>query len=335
MKVTVKILIIRFSSIGDIVLTTPVMRCLKQQLEGEVELHYLTKNQYKSILASNPNVAKVYGIDKSTNEVIEQLKNEQYDYIIDLHKNLRSKRVIRKLKALSFTFDKLNYQKWLMTTFKINKLPALHIVERYLKAVSILGVENDGLGLEYYIPESDVVDLRSLPETHQNGYVSFAIGAQHNTKRLTVEKMINILAELNLPVVLLGGKEDVADAELIKNSVGDLVYIACGKYNLNQSASLVHQSKVLLTHDTGLMHIGAALGISIVSVWGNTIPEFGMYPYYPKNPEKFVIIENKELNCRPCSKIGYDKCPKKHFKCMLELSDRKIVKEVNSFFANH
>lgn len=335
MKVTVKILIIRFSSIGDIVLTTPVMRCLKQQLEGEVELHYLTKNQYQSILTSNPNVAKVYGIDKSTNEVIEQLKNEQYDYIIDLHKNLRSKRVTKKLKALSFTFDKLNYQKWLMTTFKINKLPALHIVERYLKAVSVLGVENDGLGLEYYIPKSDVVDLRSLPETHQNGYVSFAIGAQHNTKRLPVEKMIKILAELNLPVVLLGGKEDFADAELIKKSVGDLVYIACGKYNLNQSASLVQQSNVLLTHDTGLMHIGAALGVSIVSVWGNTIPEFGMYPYYPSNPEKFIIIENKELNCRPCSKIGYDKCPKKHFKCMEKLSDSKIVKEVNSFFTSH
>lgn len=335
MKVTVKILIIRFSSIGDIVLTTPVMRCLKQQLEGEVELHYLTKNQYQSILTSNPNVAKVYGIDKSTNEVIEQLKNEQYDYIIDLHKNLRSKRVTKKLKALSFTFDKLNYQKWLMTTFKINKLPALHIVERYLKAVSVLGVENDGLDLEYYIPESDIVNVTSLPETHQNGYVSFAIGAQHNTKRLPVEKMIKILAELNLPVVLLGGKEDVADAELIKKSLGDLAFIACGKYNLNQSASLVQQSKVLLTHDTGLMHIGAALGVSIVSVWGNTIPEFGMYPYYPSNPEKFVIIENKELNCRPCSKIGYDKCPKKHFNCMNELNDSKIVKEVNSFFTKH
>lgn len=335
MKVTVKILIIRFSSIGDIVLTTPVMRCLNQQLEGEIELHYLTKNQYQSILTSNPNVAKVYGIDKSTNEVIEQLKNEQYDYIIDLHKNLRSKRVTKKLKALSFTFDKLNYQKWLMTTFKINKLPALHIVERYLKAVSVLGVENDGLGLEYYIPELDVVDFKSLPETHQNGYVSFAIGAQHNTKRLPVEKMIKIITELNLPIVLLGGKEDVADAELIKKSLGNLVYIACGKYNLNQSASLVQQSKVLLTHDTGLMHIGAALGVSIVSVWGNTIPEFGMYPYYPSNPEKFVIIENKELNCRPCSKIGYDKCPKKHFKCMEELSDSKIVKDVNSFFTNY
>lgn len=332
MKVPVKILVIRFSSIGDIVLTTPVIRCLKTQLEGEVEIHYLTKNQYKSILTSNPNVAKVYGIDKSTNEVVDQLKNEQYDYIIDLHKNLRSKRVTKKLKALSFTFDKLNYQKWLITTFKVDKLPRVHIVERYLAATKILGIENDGLGLEYFIPEEDVVDLKSLPETHQNGYVSFAIGAQHNTKRLPVEKMISIVKELKLPIVLLGGKEDLADAEVIQKSVNKLVYIGCGKYNLNQSASLVKQSNVLLTHDTGLMHIGAALGVKIVSVWGNTIPEFGMYPYYPNNPEKFEIIENKELNCRPCSKIGYDKCPKKHFKCMNDLSNNAIINAVKTFF---
>lgn len=332
MDKTVKILIIRFSSIGDIVLTTPVIRCLKQQLDGNIEIHYLTKNQYKSILTSNPHVAKVFGIDQSTNEIINELVDEHYDYVIDLHKNLRSKRVTKKLKALSFTFDKLNYQKWLITTFKVDKLPRVHIVERYLAATKILGIENDGLGLDYFIPEQDVVDLKSLPETHQHGYVSFAIGAQHNTKRLPIEKMISIVKELNLPVVLLGGKEDIADAEIIQQSVGEKVYIGCGKYNLNQSASLVKQSQVLLTHDTGLMHIGAALGVNIVSVWGNTIPEFGMYPYFPAHPEKYVIIENKELKCRPCSKIGYDKCPKKHFKCMNELSNNAIINAVKTFF---
>lgn len=331
----VKILIIRFSSIGDIVLTTPVIRCLQQQLEDKIELHFLTKNQYKSILTSNPHISKVYEIEKSTNEIIKELTSEQYDYIIDLHKNLRSKRVIRKLKVLSFTFEKLNYQKWLMTAFKINKLPKIHIVERYLDAIKPLGVENDGLGLEYYIPENEVIDLKNLPETHQYGYVSFAIGAQHNTKRLPLEKMCKILQQLNLPVVLLGGKEDEEDAEFIQKTVGEKVFSGCGKFNLNQSASLVQQSKVLLTHDTGLMHIGAALGTSIVSVWGNTIPTFGMYPYYPKHPEKFVIIENNELSCRPCSKIGYDKCPKKHFNCMNELDDKKIVKEIKFYFTKH
>lgn len=332
MSTTVKILIIRFSSIGDIVLTTPVVRCLQQQLDGEVEIHYLTKNQYKSILLSNPRISKVLGIDKSTNEVIEELKNEGYDYIIDLHKNLRSKRVIKKLKVLSFAFEKLNYKKWLMTTFKVNKLPNIHIVERYLNATKVLGVENDKDGLEYYIPDADKVNLKTLPATHQNKFVSFAIGAQHNTKKMPLEKCCEIIQQLNLPVVLLGGKDDVEAANFIRNKVGDLAFVGCGNYTLNQSASIIQQSKVLITPDTGLMHIGAALGVNIVSVWGNTIPEFGMYPYYPKNPEKFVIIENKNLNCRPCSKIGYDKCPKKHFKCMVDLENAKIINAVKGFY---
>ncbi|TXB67241.1 glycosyltransferase family 9 protein [Vicingus serpentipes] len=326
MQQVVKILVIRFSSIGDIVLTTPVLRCLKNQLDGEVEIHYLTKKQYKSIVDSNPNVSKVYTIEKSTNEIIADLKNEGYDYIVDLHKNLRSKRVIKKLKCLSFSFEKLNYQKWLMTSFKINKLPNIHIVERYLNAVKYLGVENDGVGLEYYIPTKDKVDVNTLPSNFKNGYVSFAIGAQHATKCLPEHKIISICKQLQQPVVLLGGKEDAEKAERIVKAVGANVFNACGKFNLNQSASLVQQSKVLITHDTGLMHIGAALGIKIVSVWGNTIPEFGMYPYYPTQPEKFVMIENKNLNCRPCSKIGYDKCPKKHFKCMEDIAVSEVVK---------
>ena len=325
MQQGVKILVIRFSSIGDIVLTTPVLRCLKNQLDGEIELHYLTKKQYKSIVDSNPNVSKVYTIEKSTNEVITNLKNESYDYIVDLHKNLRSKRVIKKLKCLSFSFEKLNYQKWLMTTFKINKLPNIHIVERYLNAVKSLGVENDGLGLEYYIPKKDEVEKSVLPANFQNGYVSFAIGAQHATKCLPEHKIISICKQIQQPVVLLGGKEDTEKAQRIVQAVGDNVFNTCGGFNLNQSASILKQSKTLITHDTGLMHIGVALNVKIVSVWGNTIPEFGMYPYYPKQPDKYIMIENKNLSCRPCSKIGYDECPKKHFKCMEDIGVDDIV----------
>ena len=323
-----KILIIRFSSIGDIVLTSPIVRCIKNQLVGDVEIHYLTKVQYKSILEHNSSISKVFSIEKSISEVVEDLIAENFDYIIDLHKNLRSKQVIKKLNRISFTFDKLNVKKWLLTNFKINKLPNIHIVDRYFAAVKALGVINDGKGLEYFIPKQDLVLKDKLPSTHQNGYLAFAIGAQHATKRLPTHKIISICKKINRPIILLGGKEDEEPANEIVNKTGDFVYNACGNYNINQSASIVKQSNCLITHDTGLMHIGVALGVKVISVWGNTVPAFGMYPYYPNNPEKYTIIENKNLKCRPCSKIGYDKCPKKHFKCMEELNEELIVQSL-------
>lgn len=325
MQQKVKILVIRFSSIGDIVLTTPVLRCLKHQLEGDVEIHYLTKKQYASILENNPNVNRIFSIEKSTNEVMDALQAESYDYVIDLHKNLRSSRAKKGLKALSFSFEKLNYQKWLLTNFKINKLPKIHIVQRYINAVKALGIENDGKGLEYYIPEKDEVSLKELPASHQNGYIAFAIGAQHATKRLPTNKIIEICKKINQPIVLLGGKEDVVNGDQISKKCGELVFCSCGKFNLNQSASLVQQAKSIITHDTGLMHIAAAFNVKTISVWGNTVPDFGMYPYFPKNPDLFKIVENTNLSCRPCSKIGHDKCPKKHFKCMEEIDINSII----------
>jgi len=324
----VKILIIRFSSIGDIVLTSPVIRCLKKQLDREVEIYFLTKNQYKPVVENNPHISKIFFIEKSTNEIIDDLKNEQFDYIVDLHKNLRSKRVIRQLKLTTFSFDKINYKKWLLTTFKIDRLPKTHIVDRYLDSVKSLGVKNDNKGLEYFIEEHEKVNFSQIPLTHQNGYIAFAIGAQHSTKRMPTEKIISICKKINQSIILLGGKEDFEIAEKIKKEVGEFIYNACGKYSINQSASLVQQSKTLVTHDTGLMHIGVGLGVKVVSIWGSTVPSFGMNPYYPKNPEKYAIIENLQLNCRPCSKLGYDKCPKEHFKCMNEIDEEEIVKSI-------
>jgi len=322
---SVKILIIRFSSIGDIVLTSPVIRCLKEQLSGEIEIHYLTKKQYENIITENPHVQQVHTIEKSTNEIVDKLKAEQFDYIIDLHKNLRSKRVIKSLKSLSFTFNKLNYEKWLLTSFKVNKLPDIHIVDRYMQAVKTLGVTNDYKGLEYFIAEGEKVSLSKIPSTHQDGYISFAIGAQFATKRLPAHKIISICKKINTPIILLGGKEDAIIGDEIATEVGELIFNACGKYSLNQSASLVQQSKTLITHDTGLMHIGVALGVKIVSIWGNTVPALGMYPYYPNNPDQYSIIENNNLKCRPCSKLGHSKCPKGHFKCMNEIDEEEIV----------
>lgn len=323
-----KILIIRFSSIGDIVLTTPVIRCLKQQLQGS-EIHYLTKKSFAGILENNPYVNKIYSIENNVSEVIHELKKENYDHIIDLHNNLRSLQVKLSLGKSSSSFKKLNFKKWLLVNFKINRLPKIHVVDRYLKTVKQLGVVNDNQGLDYFVPEKDELPLSGLPETHRDGYIGFVIGAKHFTKQLPAEKIISICKKINQSIVLLGGKEDVAKGEQIMNAVGEKIYNACGKYNLNQSASLIKKAKKIITHDTGLMHIATAFKKEVISVWGSTVPEFGMYPYLagtkdgsinsPQAPGRGTILEVKNLSCRPCSKIGYDNCPKGHFKCMKDI----------------
>lgn len=315
-----KILIIRFSSIGDIVLTTPVIRCLKQLPDAEI--HFLTKKSFKGILDHNPYLTKVHTIEKDVKEVITELKKENFDFVVDLHNNIRSAQVKVALGKPTSTFRKLNFKKWLLVNFKINRMPAEHLVERYLQTVEPLGVKNDFKGLDYFIPEQDDVSISALPIAHQSGYIGFVIGAKHATKQLPVEKIIDICKKLNQPIVLLGGKEDAENAKAIEAAVGNLIYNACGKYNLNQSASLVKQAKKIITHDTGLMHIAAAFKKEIISVWGNTVPAFGFTPYLPGNNSK--VVEVKNLPCRPCSKIGYKKCPEGHFKCMLMIDDNEF-----------
>ena len=319
-----KILILRFSSIGDIVLTTPVIRALKEQIPN-AEIHYFTKPAFKIILENNPYIDKLIFLDAELGNQIKKLKNENYDYIIDLHHNLRTLRIKWGLGVKSFSFDKLNLKKWLYVNLKINLLPDLHIVDRYMETVKLLDVSDDGKGLDYFIPAKDVVLKNTLPDFLQCNYVAFAIGAQHFTKRLPVNKLMEFCEFIKLPIILLGGKEDFEVGDSIdnhfnKNGLNNKIFNACGKFNLNQSASLIQQATIVYSHDTGLIHIAAALGKSIVSIWGNTTPDFGMYPYRTK----FKILENKDLKCRPCSKIGYAKCPQGHFKCMNNLKPEVI-----------
>lgn len=327
-----KVLVLRFSSIGDIVLTTPVVRTLKTQIP-DAEIHYATKKAYQGILAENPYVDKIHVLEDSLSQLVKELKAEGFDHVVDLHHNLRTRIIKSRLSVRATSFNKLNWQKWLLTTFKINKLPNVHIVDRYMETVKELGVNTDNLGLDYFIPEKDEMSMEWLPATHRGGYAAVVVGAKFATKQLPVKRMIELCDRINKPVVLLGGKEDEAYARQIeeffkKIEAGEAyeegleelgkktqIFNAVGKCNLNQSASLIEQSNWVFSHDTGLMHIAAAFKKPIFSIWGNTIPEFGMYPYRTQ----FTVFENKKLNCRPCSKIGHKKCPKGHFKCMNDL----------------
>jgi heptosyltransferase-2 len=322
--------VIRFSSIGDIVLTTPVVRHLKQQVE-DVEVHYLTKAGFRSVLENNPYIDRLWLFKDDLKTLIQSLKSESFDLIIDLHQNLRTRRIKMALRVPSESFNKLNFEKWAHVNFKWNSLPDIHVVDRYMDTISALVSDNDMQGLDYFTALEDDQVLERLPESIvQQGYLAMVIGGMHFTKQIPDVRIIEIIQNTKLPIVLLGGPDDTQKAQYIMNSVqSDQLINMVGACSLNQSAVLVRESKAVITSDTGLMHIASAYKKHIFSVWGNTIPEYGMYPYLPNAEDKQHIYEVKGLKCRSCSKIGHRKCPKHHFDCMELIDYPKLTSEIN------
>lgn len=324
-QLLVRILVIRFSSFGDVVLTTPVIRCLKQQYKVEVEVHFLVKAPFSETLKANPYIDHLHVINQSVDEKVSELSLLEFDYVIDLQNNLRSLKLRQRLNSRSHHVNKLNIRKWLLVNLKMDLMPAVHIVDRYLDTVQSLGVQNDGQGLDYFIPEDEEVNLDTLPASHQNGYVVWVIGGAHQTKVLPAEKIVEALQQVEVPVLLLGGPKDQEMGDHITKNSGENVWNACGQFSINQSASLVKQAEKVLSNDTGLMHIAAAFKKPIYSFWGNTVPALGMTPYLPEGSVKAVVAEVQGLRCRPCSKIGFERCPKTHFQCMLNQDMAPVV----------
>ncbi len=280
------------------------------------------------MLEANPYIDKVYAFNKNLEEVIPSLKQENYSAIIDLHHNLRSMKVKHALPVPAYSFQKLNFEKWLLVTFKIDKLPNIHIVERYLETLSPLGITNDGQGLDYFIPEQENFRQEHLPANFQQGYIAIILAGTYFTKRLPASKYLPLLQNKNYHFVLLGGSEEQTTAERILSTCGNNVISYCGKLSINQSASLVQQARLVISNDTGLMHIAAAFRKKILSVWGNTVPQLGMHPYLPADGSK--MLEVNGLKCRPCSKLGKNECPKRHFRCMNDISEMSLVNWVKN-----
>ncbi len=308
-----KFLVIRFSSIGDIVLTSPVVRYLKQQVKN-AEVHFLTKKSFYPVIEHNPFIDKKFCFEESYQPLLAELKKEKYDAVIDLHHNLRTFIIKQSLGVKSFSFNKENFRKWKMVNLK-QRITLPHVVERYLQTVSSFGVMNDGKGLDYFLPdelnETNPFNKKILPQHFQSNYIAVVVGAKHATKQPPVELLSALIKHRH--AVLLGGKADFERAEQIRQNENHINL--CGKLSLHESAWMIKHSQKVITPDTGLMHMAAAFGKEIISLWGNTVPGFGMTPYFGINQSKSKIFE-VDLPCRPCSKIGFEQCPKKHFDCM-------------------
>lgn len=320
----VKILILQFASIGDVVLSSPVIRCVKKQML-QAEVHVCTRLAYQPIVAFNPHVSGCHYLDRNMIALVRELRHEQFDYVVDLQNDFTTACIKAALGVRSFSVQKQSIRRWIYVRWKINALADEHIVDQFFATVQPLGVDNDGKGVEYFVPYKDEVETEWLPKTHRHDFVAYAIGGQHFTRRLPVLRMIELCLKINYPIVLLGDQADRKTGDEIVRALGPRqIYNACGKFNLNQSASLISRSRIVFTHDTGLMHVAAAFNRKVYSIWGSSTPKFGFYPY--KTPH--VRLETPGLSCRPCSSTGFDNCPMKHFKCMNNLSFDFDVREL-------
>ncbi len=326
-----KVLVICGSSVGDVVFSTPVIRVLKVQLD-DARVHCLVKPHLSFLLDENPYIDKIHVAGTSFRETWRDLEKEKFNLTVNLGTE-RSWMLSRLVAPASLTPPRDYRQRWLMINFGINQLPNLHVTDRMLKAIEPLKIKGDELGLDYFIPEKDRVPATWLPVPFQKGFVAFCLGASYNTRKLPLDKMIELCDKINRPVVLLGGDEDMEAGNAIHTffekqtsspwekglrelNKRTIVYNACGKFNFNQMASLVKQASAVFTFDSDFIPVASAFRKEIFGLWGNTIPLFGRYPYRTR----FTVLENNAVTCRPCSSKGFTDCPKGHFKCMRNIT---------------
>lgn len=326
-----KILIIRLSSIGDIVMCSPVIRSLRA-CHPQAEIHFLTKKAFIPLLKHNPHLNRVHGFAGDMKATVQELKAEGFDFILDLHRNIRSRIIKSRLGIPAATYSKHRLRTTAYLKFRIGSLPTSHVIERYGATLAKLGCQPDGGGMEFFLSETEEKAGREIlaAASFSEKPIAVVLGGGFATKQWPARHWIALLNRLNRPVVFLGGpSEQETEAEIAAGLQGVPFLLGCGKHPLLVSAALLQGCAYAIAHDTGFMHIAAALGLPVFSLWGNTVPELGFRPYLAEG----AMIENKGIGCRPCSKLGYEKCPKGHFRCMNELLPEQVLAGIEEYFA--
>jgi heptosyltransferase-2 len=320
-----KILIIRLSSLGDILITTPFVRAIKTQFPN-MKIDMLIREEYADVIKLNPYLdSKLFfkKDDQDYNRLIEQLRDRRYELVIDLQNNLRSKKVASSINIKTVKFDKRSFDKFLLVNFKINRLKeAPPIPIRY--ANTIQNIKLDEQGLDLFTDKSANTVL-----VGKNNLIGFCPGARHFTKRWLKEYFIelgNKLVENGYTLVLFGGKID-------KEICAELVDKISGTINLSNNDELLQTAadmklcRAIVCNDSGLMHTASATGTKVIAIFGSTVKEFGFTPFNCDH----LILENNLLTCRPCSHIGRSDCPKKHFECMKSIKPEFVLEQLKSF----
>lgn len=339
-----KTVVLRLSSIGDIILTSPLLRVFRHAVGKDARVDFVVRKEYAELVQSCHHLSIVHEYDISTGYkglqiLAQQLREEKYDLVIDLHDSIRTKLLRAACNANdTVVMDKRKFERWLLVNLKRNAYTdQLTVAERYIETVEKYGILNDGKGLEIFIPDSTLFDVSGkMAKLRLNQFekvIGICPGSKHFTKRWQKEKFAEIAVraaqEFHAKVLLFGGKDEKEDCDFVKQEVErrvseQAVASFAGDFSLLESAAALEFCDVVVTNDSGLMHLAAAKQRKIVALFGSTVKDFGFAPY----GTVAAVIENTSLDCRPCTHIGRKDCPNGHFKCMLDISSETVYAAV-------
>jgi lipopolysaccharide heptosyltransferase II len=342
-----KTLIIRFSSVGDIVLSSLLVRTFRKRFP-ECQLDFLVKEEYADVVRHNPHITNVItfpalGSFDDVRRLRSTIKQTDYDLVIDIHDSLRSRYVCLGARNV-VRINKRKFARFLLVQFQHDVYSAFgdapSVALRYLEPVINLGVADDGEGLEMFVSADTTAKVHELVRrsgfTSEQKFIGMCPSAKHNTKMWLKERFAEVASELskkhNLPIMLFGAGDDEVQRSLeIESSVQRLNPEArtlnlAEKISLSETAAMMDYCSIVITNDSGLMHVAAARKRNVVAIFGPTVKQLGFFPFGTHS----IVVENVELDCRPCTHIGSSSCPKGHFKCMNDISASQVVAAANT-----
>ena len=329
-----KILVIRLSSIGDIVLASPLVRALRKQYPS-ASIDFAIKKEFAVLMQYNPYINQLILVDsKDMTTAQKQVKENNYDWIIDIQRSSRASQLMHGSDApLATSYSKQKWARFFLVQYKWNLYKQVKpVYQRYFEAVEKQGVKDDGTGTEIFLTfaeEKKVLALLPFLETNQP-VVTICPGAKFNNKRWTKEGFIEVSRQLQslhqAHIVVLGGPGEEALCQEIATSIGGKVSNLAGQLSLLESAAVLKHSRVVVANDSGLMHLAQSQKTPVVAIYGPTVKEFGFFPL-----ETHSTVLETQLGCRPCTKMGRDTCPKGHHHCMKWITPADVYTAVQKY----
>lgn len=317
------ILIVRFSAIGDIILTTPLIRALRARHPDAV-ITMLTKKQYAPLVSDNPNLDEVIGITHKDSlfRIGTQIRRANYTHRLDLHGNLRTLMLKELAPGHWYSFSQRRYARYQLIHNKRNVYrDDTPVAERYFEAAEDLDVVPDGKPPEFFLSadamERGVEWLAHAGVKEGRPFVAIAPGAAHETKRWPVDnwvKLSRLIIGTGANIVVVGGPDDSAIAGEIVARSGERAASSAGLLGLQQTGAVLKRAAALVSGDTGAMHMATGLNVPVVALFGPTVRQFGFFPY-----NAIATVVERDIPCRPCTPHGGPECPLEHHYCMRQI----------------